>query len=159
MLFRSWLDRDGVGLPAHHQKNRRASDGRVVRVVGQNQGVAVGVQKYVDVLLVRQSAFNRYLKTVFTHVGRAKGGWNAAAEYFRSKRPAWVSRHGTKEGRTVDRLKNGVGFLEAANRVPYIDRLNGRGGILAFAVTTRTRDIQTKIEAAMRHAAERFNRK
>ena len=108
----------------------------------------------------KAQAVTQYVADIKKHVGFSKAGWMAAVNYFKCRSiPAWVKRHGAGQGSYADTLTNGKGYLEAKNKVQWIGTLDSSSGILDWAVKTRTRDIQKKIDAAMRRASERFNRK
>ena len=139
------LDQGAKALPAFHQRNRRKSDGRVVRNRGQFYAVAIGMQKYTDVLLMSNADFYGYARTVFQRVGRLKGGWNKAAEVWRAKVADWAWRHGTAEGAATDALKpDGSGFLRATNNVPYAyPKLKG---LTTIAMRAAIRNVEKRLQ-------------
>ena len=52
-------------------------------------------------LLVSKGDFNRVLREIQKQVGILAAGWNAAANRFGARLPAWIKRHGTRGGRDL----------------------------------------------------------
>lgn len=132
--------------PDYHQsvRNRR---GRVPKGV-------------TPIFVINARSVLKYIKDTQKHVGRAKAGWNPAAEMFKvTGVPSWVKRHTEKTGSAADQLDNPfVGYIEAVNNFKSINNLDNDKSIVAAAMATRERDIKTKIEAAMKYSADKFNR-
>lgn len=155
-VVNTWLDRGAKQLPELHQRSRRTSDGRVAQLRAQRGGGTIGIQKYVDQLIVKKTDFNRYLKTtVFPKVGKLKSGWNAGAELWRVMVPNWVWAHGTGNGTAVDKIRpNGSGYLEMVNKVPYAGR---QSGAVRRALNLASRITQQRLERLMKKKASAFN--
>jgi len=122
----------GVDPAAHQsQRNRR---GRVGKVKNR-------------IALFRHETLKPYIKLVMAHVGRAKAGWMAAADRFGTRAiPAWVRRHGTKDGRATIQESPGKIVLEAVNSNKAIGSLDAEARIVQNAIVGRERDIRTKLE-------------
>jgi hypothetical protein len=77
-------------LHSHHK--RYFKNGRMTSAGGRDR--TIGRWKFIDKLVVRQSAFNAYLKEVYAKVGGLCAGFNAAARVLGVSVPAWIRRHG-----------------------------------------------------------------
>jgi hypothetical protein len=103
------------------------------------------------------SQLTKYIQLMKGHVGKAKAGWNAAATKFKVARvPAWVTRHKDGQGSATDILRNGNGYLEAVNSVPYIGTLDAGVKIIEQAVKSRTVAIELKLKNAMEREVRNF---
>ncbi len=100
-----------------------------------------------------------YIKEIQKHVGRAKAGWNSAAEKFKVTRvPAWVRRHGSNNGSSFEIFNQRGGYLEATNNFKSINVLDADKPIVQAALRTRERDIRDKIRRAIEFPARKFNK-
>jgi hypothetical protein len=142
-----------VGIDPSFHKKFRNQRGRVKR---DKNEVMIDGKRFFDRVHIPKTALNRYRKFIQGHVGKAKAGWNAGKALFRSTGfPAWVTRHGTGQGRAQDTLRNGNGYLMTENMTAGA---GARGSaILQKAVTSRIRDIYEAIRRGQEAAAKKVS--
>jgi hypothetical protein len=97
------------------------------------------------------------VKQLVAHIGRLKGGWNAAAKTFGVRVSSWVWRHGTKKGSALDNIRpDGGGSLEATNSVPYVGR---QRDMVRRAMKSAARNVETRLRKMLAKEAAKFNAK
>lgn len=144
---------DSEGDMASFHAARRGGRGKV-----RKSGVIArfGDLKIYDKRYVRSRDFRRYLREVNRRVGILKSGWMAAVNKFGGKAPNFVSRHGAGHGTAADRMdRNGNGYLEAVNKVPYIGR---HRTLLSSAVKGRERAVTQHFDRELKRLAKQFNK-
>ena len=77
-------------LHTHHQ--RYFKNGKMTSAGGRDR--TIGRWRFIDKMVVRQSALNSYLKEVYLKVGGLAAGFNSAARLLGQSVPAWIRRHG-----------------------------------------------------------------
>lgn len=105
-----------------------------------------------------KSAVNKYAKRRGEKVGELKAHWTKATQLYRgaARLPAWVTRHGAK-GIVNNRMKrNGDGYIEVINPLPYSSNWKD---INNFVVKSQGRMFQAKIRAELKKQTDRENRR
>jgi hypothetical protein len=106
------------------------------------------------VICTTPEALKEYVKTEESHVGRLKGSWCSALEYYGGKAAAWVKRN--SEGSYVDNSKGtDVQSVAAYSSVPYGEGVDRRVSFIDKAMKTRARDIEASIEKNVLNKAQR----
>jgi hypothetical protein len=147
-LFEDQVDR------SFHQEFRDRR-GRVKRK--GTRLLTFGTLKFSDKVHVNKSQLSSYIKQVQKKVGEAKAGWMAAARRFGSNRiPAWVSRHGVKDGDARESFNGKGGFVEAINLNKAIQTLNATAGILRSAIKGREAKLKIRLENILKKSAVKF---
>jgi hypothetical protein len=72
---------------------------------------------------VEQRKLNKAIRERKRKVGNLAAGWNAAAAQLGVQMPAWIKRHGSKNGRVTVRKTATSYSIRITNSVPYSDRL------------------------------------
>src|SRR6185503_5150160 len=98
-----------------------------------------------------------YMKTVKSHVGWAKGGWNMGVVAFGGiVKTGWVARHGTARGSVIKDFDNPNPSVTVINNTGWARNNNAEGErIMRNAINTRLRDMYSYAERMCRLAAER----
>jgi hypothetical protein len=120
-----------VDAAAHHrsQRNRR---GRV------NKNAVRAVVAY--------QAFKAQLLAMKKRQGRLAAGWNASAETFGTKVPAWIKRHGTMGG-SASLIRTGQGpVVRMTNASVYDGDEGGAYRRVNSALKNRTRQMMKQLE-------------
>ena len=84
--------------------------------------------------MVQASEKAAYIKSAIRAVGRACGGWNAAAIKFGARMPAWVTRHGTGEGSASQKTTLAGTTAILGNSVKYVGSFRGIQRRLQYAL-------------------------
>ena len=156
-----FFDFSGDKIPAHHRRFR-TKDGRVTRAGTFTRDI--GRWKFVDKVVTKQSILNRYIKEKQKNVGILKAGWVPALTYFAAvsggvfKAPVFVKKiaKSKQSGGFVDRFgKDGTGFLEAINSVPWSKR---HKSILNFTLNKRKRDVSRQLKNRLEKLIAQENR-
>lgn len=110
--------------------------------------------------VLSEASIRGYITAIKDHVGRAKGGWGAAARLFGARGLGeWIAKHISRgEGAAHDSMNDNGGFLEAINRVSYIETLDRAVRIVNFAVNSRAKAIEAKLKLYAEAEAGKFNR-
>ncbi len=144
----------GKSLKEWH-RGKRDRTGRVRDV--NNAKHKVGGYTFADKMYVKRSIFNKYLREKQKSVGKLKAGWLPAARLFGLRAPAWVMKQASIRGSAVDRMKkDGSGFLEAVNSVPWAQEVIGRW--VDFTRRTRVRDLQKHLQKRLDRLGQQFSR-
>lgn len=113
-------------------------------------------------MVVSKAAANAWKKYVFAKVGRAKGGWNKAAEKLgiANRFPVWVRRHtGTPGGAEMFKEGTDKGSWFVYNDVQYGTSWKHRARIMDEAMTGALKSMEAQINAVLAKLAGRFNAK
>jgi len=116
-------------------------------------------------IAAHRSDLKKAIRQVKKHVGRLKAGWLGAADQLKTKTPGrviapvWVKRHNERGSYR----ESGRGFLDfdavAQNKVDYASLRGGMRSIIAFTQKIRQRDLDRKIQIALRKDVNNFNSK
>jgi len=104
---------------------------------------------------VSRAMRDRIIKAKQLRVGRLKAGWEAAASMLGARLPAWITRHNSP-GSAADTIKDGQGYIEAVNSVPYAGR---HSGAIAKVLQGRVRAIETRINKEFFRLAKKYSAK
>lgn len=157
-------DADVSTLRSIHQAARGA-DGRVKG--SSNRGTfEMGSSKgkfnhpFPRKLHVHQKVFKQYLKSVQGHVGKLKGGWLAAVEFFKGVAPSKVSRFWLGLGTAGGIMRKvGYGYYWGINNVPYASTNRFLRESLPWAIETRRRDVARWYKIRLDGLTKRYNGK
>ncbi len=92
----------------------------------------------------------KYITDIQKHVGIAKSGWLAAVQKLGGKTPTFVSRHGTKFGRLVDKNSGDNPYYEIINNVSTFPRGNFPDQIIYRALNAQKVAMQKNVERILR---------
>ena len=102
------------------------------------------------------TAFRRYVAAKQSKVGLARSGWAPALLAVGGTVPDWVARHGLAHGAVEDRTSDPTNpTLTARNRTPWASRRDEGERILANALASRRRAMETNLRALVRAAAQK----
>jgi hypothetical protein len=111
---------DGIGAATDRANKYRTKRGAVkydaATVKIPNTKLKFGGKMYVT-----KRIRNAVIREKQAHVGRLKAGWEKAADMLGARIPSWISKH-TSPGSSVDTIRDGQGYIEAVNSVPYAER-------------------------------------
>lgn len=136
------------GFAAIH-KSQRNSRGRVNAVHAQKFTVATDKRTMVNRIIVKRSDFNRYQRTVLTHVGKLRSGFAHTLLRLGVSVPSWIQRNATPEtGFVVDNLGTGATpSIVSGNTAAGASQMQG---IVDRAVAGRVKAMQTNIARMMK---------
>ncbi len=80
-------------------------------------------------------------------VGTLAAGWNAAAAAINVSRPAWISRHGTRNGQILMELDGENMRIVFSNDVPYANHVTDFERRVQTAVNWQARDLNKRVDA------------
>ena len=92
----------------------------------------------------------KYIISIQKHIGIAKSGWLAAVQKLGGKAPSFVSRHGTKFGRLVDKNSGDNPYYEIINNVRTFPRGNFPQRVLYRAINAQKVAMQKNVERILR---------
>lgn len=99
---------------------------------------------------VRQSAIDRYVKTMQKRVGKLKAGFSAAAQKFGVSLPSWIRRH-SNGGQVVDQSNSILNpFILLRNTVSYVADQNSTLRFAAIAMRNQAGKIERQLEAKLK---------
>ena len=99
---------------AHRDRYRSKKTGQMSKAGLRSR--TVGRHVFIDRMIVRKSAANKFLKELHKRVGYMAAGWENAANQLRASLPAWITRH------------SAAGFA----------RIEGQGDDFGIVITNRT---------------------
>lgn len=141
-------------METHHRTYFK--NGRMSQAGGRTRDI--GRWRFIDKMVVNKGKLGRFIKRLQKHVGRAKGGWNAAAQKFSYNAPPWVSRHGTGDGSATETMNARGGTLVAINRNKAIGSLENQARIVQNAYIGRERDMKVAFQGWLDRRARKFSR-
>ncbi len=92
----------------------------------------------------------KYISEIQKHVGIAKSGWLAAVQKLGGKAPNFVSRHGTRFGKLVDKNGGDNPHFDIINSVSTFPRGNLPYRIMNRAVNSQRIAMEKNIERILR---------
>lgn len=138
----------GQAMSAAHAAARDRNTGRV-RVNRKTD------QAWGGKTLVPRADGLRYIRSVQRHVGKLKAGWLPAAQRFGAKVPSFVRSQPVRMGGATDLMdRDGSGYLEAVNSVPWSRKLDG---ILNFTARVRQLDLTKHLAKRIERLARDFS--
>ena len=97
-----------------------------------------------------KGTLKKYISEIQKHVGIAKSGWLAAVQKLGGKAPNFVSRHGTRFGKLVDRNSGDNPHFDIINSVSTFPRGNLPYRIMNRAVNSQRIAMEKNIERILR---------
>ncbi len=92
----------------------------------------------------------KYIAAIQKHIGIAKSGWLAAVQKLGGKAPSFVSRHGTKFGRLVDKNSGDNPYYQIINEVSTFPRGNCPNRVLDRALNAQRIAMEKNVERILR---------
>lgn len=134
--------------PALHQANRDKR-GRAFKAKYGNLGMVT--------LGPEAQAARDYMKTIKSHVGWARGGWNRGIISLGGTVAAqWMDRHGMARGKLIDGRQDADPYIGIVNDTGWAKANSGEGErIIRNAVNARIRDMYSYAERMCKLAAEK----
>ncbi len=137
-----------------HQSRRR---GGKVRYKSSIVKRLAGVE-FVNEMYVPKRKLNAYIRARQKNVGLLKAGWGPGVDMFGGKLPAFAQKQRRRTGDAQDRMKrDGSGFLESVNAVPWASQRIGRA--IEATAATRIRDLTTHLDKRVQTLAKKFERR
>lgn len=111
-LFRP--DAGIVEMDAHHHKYWKKG---YITSAGHNVAEQIGRWKFVDKMVVRKSAMNKYLEYLYERIGIMAGGWGKGAMQVKARLPKAVKKHAS--GGVVVTVTASSFTIQITNTVRY----------------------------------------
>lgn len=92
----------------------------------------------------------KYITKIQKHVGIAKSGWLAAVQKLGGKAPNFVSRHGTRFGKLIDKSSGDNPFFEIINNVSTFPKGDLPIRIMARAINAQRVAMERNVERILR---------
>jgi hypothetical protein len=97
-------------------------------------------------IILKEASLRKFLAEKKKHVGKAKGGWAAAAAALGVKLPNWITKHGSP-GSVQNQLNHATApQITVSNLVGYIQGAGAELRIISRALESRTVAMKAKLE-------------
>lgn len=134
----------------HHK--RYWKNGRMTQAGGRSRDI--GRWKFVDKMVVSESAFNRYKQYVYDKIGILAGGWHEAAKKLKVRVPSIVEKHSSGSAEII--IQASSFMVRIANPVTYALGADvGRRIVFVLNSRKRANRIAKRIEVEIQSALKK----